>query len=92
VVCDNPILCIKHPVDCFCAVFVPPPADHLISPFTNWSPLATAMTATDVTEKLQLAKIKDKLWYVVPTIATDGNGLNEAFEWLSKNTDTKSKK
>ena len=50
------------------------------------------MTATDVTEKLQLAKIKDKLWYVVPTIATDGNGLSEAFEWLSKNTDTKSKK
>ncbi|KAM7194220.1 ARF/SAR superfamily [Rhypophila sp. PSN 637] len=46
----------------------------------------------ELTEKLQLSKIKDKLWYVVPTIATEGDGLNEAFEWLSKNTEAKSKK
>lgn len=35
------------------------------------------MTPTEVTEKLQLNKLKDKIWYVVPSCATTGEGLFE---------------
>ncbi|KAM7189842.1 ADP-ribosylation factor family domain containing protein [Naviculisporaceae sp. PSN 640] len=66
--------------------------DSLLLVLANKQDLQGAMTASELTEKLQLSKIKDKLWYVVPTIATEGDGLNEAFEWLSKNTETKAKK
>ncbi len=36
-----------------------------------------AMTPTEVQEKLQLNKLKDKIWYVVPSCATTGEGLFE---------------
>jgi hypothetical protein len=35
------------------------------------------MTPPEVTEKLQLHKLKDKIWYVVPSCATTGEGLFE---------------
>ena len=35
------------------------------------------MSPTEVTEKLQLSKLKDKIWYVVPSCATTGEGLFE---------------
>lgn len=35
------------------------------------------MTPAEVTEKLQLNKLKDKIWYVVPSCATSGEGLME---------------
>ena len=41
------------------------------------------MTPTEVTEKLQLSKLKDKIWYVVPSCATTGEGL---FEGLVSNS------
>ena len=39
--------------------------------------LIIAMTPTEVTEKLQLNKLKDKIWYVVPSCATTGEGIFE---------------
>lgn len=35
------------------------------------------MSPEEVTEALQLNKLKDKLWYVVPSVATTGTGIFE---------------
>ena len=35
------------------------------------------MTPTEVQEKLKLSQLKDKIWYVVPSCATTGEGLFE---------------
>lgn len=43
------------------------------------------MKPQDVTEALQLGKLKDKIWYVVPSCATTGEGLLEGLAWLSNN-------
>jgi ADP-ribosylation factor 6 len=48
----------------------------------------TAMKPQEVTEALQLAKLKDKIWYVVPSCATTGEGLLEGLAWLSNNVKT----
>ena len=37
--------------------------------------VAQAMTPQEVQEKLRLTQLKDKLWYVVPSCATTGEGL-----------------
>jgi hypothetical protein len=41
------------------------------------------MPPAEVTEKLQLSKLKDRVWYVVPSCATTGEGL---FEGLVSST------
>jgi ADP-ribosylation factor protein 6 len=43
------------------------------------------MKPQEVTEALQLTKLKDKVWYVVPSCATTGDGLFEGLTWLSNN-------
>lgn len=35
------------------------------------------MTPNEVQERLKLAQLKDKIWYVVPSCATTGEGLFE---------------
>lgn len=35
------------------------------------------MTPDEVRERLQLTELKDKIWYVVPSCATTGEGLFE---------------
>jgi ADP-ribosylation factor 6 len=45
----------------------------------------TAMKPQEVTDRLQLSKLKDKVWYVVPSCATTGEGLLEGLAWLSNN-------
>ena len=44
-----------------------------------------ALKPHEVTEALQLSKLKDKVWYVVPSCATTGEGLVEGLGWLSTN-------
>lgn len=44
-----------------------------------------ALKPNEVTEALQLSKLKDKVWYVVPSCATTGEGLVEGLGWLSTN-------
>ena len=46
------------------------------------------MKPQEVTESLQLSKLKDKVWYVVPSCATSGEGLLEGLAWLSNNVKT----
>lgn len=38
---------------------------------------AVAMTPQEVQERLKLSQLKDKIWYVVPSCATNGEGLFE---------------
>jgi hypothetical protein len=35
------------------------------------------MSPEEITQELQLTKLKDKLWYVAPSVATDGTGIFE---------------
>ncbi|KAK0717411.1 ADP-ribosylation factor family-domain-containing protein [Lasiosphaeria miniovina] len=58
--------------------------DCLLLVFANKQDLDSAMKPLEVTEKLQLAKLKDKLWYVQPSVAVNGDGLAEGFDWLSR--------
>ena len=51
------------------------------------------MPPSEVTEKLQLHKLKDRVWYVVPSCATTGEGLFEGlvcffsrFTWMFYST------
>lgn len=46
------------------------------------------MSPAEVTDKLQLHKMKDRIWYVVPSCATTGEGLFEGLAWLSNNVKT----
>jgi len=41
------------------------------------------MKTHEITEKLALAKLKDRLWFVQPSVATDAIGLDEGFTWMS---------
>jgi hypothetical protein len=38
---------------------------------------ALDLSPEEVTQQLQLTKLKDKLWYVAPSVATDGTGIFE---------------
>ena len=48
-----------------------------------WNPMNMSadppldLSPEEVTQQLQLTKLKDKLWYVAPSVATDGTGIFE---------------
>ena len=50
--------------------------------------VCVAMSPAEVTDKLQLHKMKDRIWFVVPSCATTGEGLFEGLAWLSNNVKT----
>lgn len=37
----------------------------------------TDLSPEEITNALQLNKLKDRLWYVVPSVATEGTGIFE---------------
>lgn len=43
------------------------------------------MKPQEVTDALELNKLSDKIWFVVPSCATTGEGLLEGLAWLSNN-------
>lgn len=47
-----------------------------------------AMKPQEVTDALKLNQLKDKIWFVVPSCATTGEGLLEGLAWLSNNVKT----
>ncbi|KAJ9294036.1 hypothetical protein DTO271G3_7164 [Paecilomyces variotii] len=62
--------------------------DALLLVFANKQDIEGHMSPEDVTNALQLTKLKDKLWYVVPSVATQGTGIFEGLAWLSNNVKT----
>ncbi|EEH06913.1 ADP-ribosylation factor [Histoplasma capsulatum var. duboisii H88] len=51
--------------------------EALLLVFANKQDIPGAMTPQEVTDKLQLTQLKDKVWFVVPSCATTGEGLFE---------------
>lgn len=62
--------------------------EALLLVFANKQDIPGAMTPNEVQERLKLAQLKDKIWYVVPSCATTGEGLFEGLGWLSNNVKT----
>jgi ADP-ribosylation factor protein 1 len=52
--------------------------------FANKQDMPTAMSVSEVQDKLKLREIKQK-WFVQGCVATTGNGLWEGLDWLSAN-------
>lgn len=59
--------------------------DSLLLVFANKQDIAGAMNPQEVTDSLKLTSLKDKIWFVVPSCATTGEGLLEGLAWLSNN-------
>eukprot|EP01071_Lankesteria_metandrocarpae_P006298 Lankesteria_metandrocarpae@DN4309_c0_g1_i2.p1 len=59
--------------------------EALLLVFANKQDLPNAMTAAEVTDKLQLHNIRNRNWYIQSTCATTGDGLYEGLDWLSRN-------
>merc|ERR1712012_106287 len=57
--------------------------DAVVLVFANKQDLPEAMSAGDLTEKLGLHNMRNRQWYVQPTIATKGDGLYEGMDWLT---------
>jgi len=51
--------------------------------FANKQDLPNAMSAAELTEKLQLSSFKRRQWYIQGACATTGDGLYEGMDWLS---------
>jgi ADP-ribosylation factor protein 6 len=59
--------------------------EALLLVFANKQDLPGCMTPAEVTESLQLSKMKDRQWLVKPSCAATGEGLFEGLAWLSAN-------
>lgn len=55
---------------------------HPIASSSTDQNLVVDLSPEEITDALQLTKLKDRLWYVVPSIATEGTGI---FEGLVSN-------
>ncbi|KAL5350204.1 ADP-ribosylation factor, Arf Arf6 [Pseudogymnoascus australis] len=60
--------------------------DSLLLVFANKQDIEGALTPQQVTDALKLNKLEGgKIYYVVPSCATTGEGLLEGLSWLSNN-------
>jgi ADP-ribosylation factor protein 1 len=57
--------------------------DVILLVFANKQDLPYAISAKDMTEKLNLNELKQKSWYIQPCCAQSGVGLFEGLDWLS---------
>ncbi|RAO64716.1 uncharacterized protein BHQ10_000728 [Talaromyces amestolkiae] len=62
--------------------------DALLLVFANKQDTPGHLSPEEITNALQLNKLKDRLWYVVPSVATEGTGIFEGLAWLSNNVKT----
>ena len=51
--------------------------DALLLVFANKQDIQGHLNPEEVINALQLTQLKDKLWYVAPSVATDGTGIFE---------------
>ena len=57
--------------------------DAVLLVFANKQDLPHAMSVNEITEKLGLASLRSRQWYVQAACATTGEGLYEGLDWLS---------
>eukprot|EP00795_Rhopilema_esculentum_P014758 gene14758-5865_t len=58
--------------------------DAVLLVFANKQDLPNAMAAAEITDKLALHNLRSREWYIQATCATNGDGLYEGLDWLSK--------
>ncbi|CAG9810685.1 unnamed protein product [Chironomus riparius] len=63
--------------------------DAVLLVFANKQDLPNAMSASELTDKLRLNSLHNRSWYIQATCATQGNGLYEGLDWLSKELEKK---
>uniref|UniRef100_A0A4W6DLR6 ARF GTPase 5 n=1 Tax=Lates calcarifer TaxID=8187 RepID=A0A4W6DLR6_LATCA len=58
--------------------------DAVLLVFANKQDLPNALTVSELTDKLGLSALRNKNWHIESTCATQGQGLYEGLDWLSK--------
>lgn len=58
--------------------------DACVLVFANKQDLPNAMTAAEITDKLQLNQMRNRQWYIQSACATTGDGIYEGFDWLCR--------
>ena len=48
----------------------------------NKQDLISALSPAELTEKLGLDAIRERIWQILPCSAKDGDGLQEGMEWI----------
>ena len=51
--------------------------------FANKRDLPSAMSISEITDKLELSSFGNRRWHVQSAVATTGEGLYEGLDWLS---------
>jgi len=64
--------------------------DAVLLVFANKQDLPNAMSAAEITDKLQLHSLRNRNWFIQSTCATTGDGLYEGLDWLSRTLSQKS--
>ena len=57
--------------------------DTALLVLANKQDLPDAMNTAEVTDKLGLHNIKNRVWYIQATCATSGDGIYEGLDWLT---------
>ena len=52
--------------------------------FANKQDLPNAFSISELTERLGLYQMKNRAWYVQGCTATNGDGLYEGLDWMSR--------
>eukprot|EP00299_Pterocystis_sp_00344_P008704 c3406_g1_i1.p1 GENE.c3406_g1_i1~~c3406_g1_i1.p1 ORF type:complete len:191 (-),score=32.48 c3406_g1_i1:48-620(-) len=63
--------------------------DAVVLVFANKQDLPKAMPVSELQEKLGLASLRHRKWFIQSTCATTGDGLYEGLDWLSLNVQKK---
>merc|ERR1711924_248268 len=58
--------------------------DAAVLIFANKRDLPNAMTTGEVSEKLELHKLRSREWFIQPACAPSGDGLYEGLNWLAR--------
>merc|ERR1712182_26562 len=63
--------------------------DAAVLVFANKQDLPNSMPAAEVTEKLGLQSMRNRRWWVQSACATNGDGLYEGLDWMSRTLSSK---
>ncbi|XP_028286088.1 ADP-ribosylation factor 4-like [Parambassis ranga] len=58
--------------------------DAVLLVFANKQDLPNALSVSELTDRLGLHALRNKTWHIESTCATQGTGLYEGLDWLSK--------
>jgi ADP-ribosylation factor protein 1 len=70
---------VKADFSCVCQF----PFVIVSSSFFNLQDLPNAMSVAEITDRLGLNALRNRVWYIQSACATSGDGLYEGLDWLS---------